>query len=161
MAGAPPSGWIRARGSSTGALSAGAVGVPAADPWPLPLGGGGASRSCDLSIIPRSCSTSLSRIEGWDLRCGTCLRPGQEGSGETAEPMLVGADTLIRSQTEEHHRWVDRCGVITRQEGAEENPFIGDRLIISDNREDPGNPLVLDGEAIDAAAQDPLAIGKL
>ena len=38
---------------------------------------------------------------------------------------------------------------------------MGDRLIISDNREDPGNPLVLDGEAIDAAARDPLAIGKL
>ncbi len=38
---------------------------------------------------------------------------------------------------------------------------MGDRLIISDNREDPGNPLVLDGEAIDAAAQDPLAIGKI
>jgi hypothetical protein len=38
---------------------------------------------------------------------------------------------------------------------------MGDRLIIPDNREDPGNPLVLDGEAIDAAAQDPLAIGKL
>ncbi|MFN5696796.1 MAG: hypothetical protein ACK486_07160 [Cyanobacteriota bacterium] len=35
------------------------------------------------------------------------------------------------------------------------------RLIISDNREEPGNPLVLDGEAIDAAARDPLAIGKL
>ncbi len=35
------------------------------------------------------------------------------------------------------------------------------RLIISDNRDDPGNPLVLDGEAIDAAAQDSLAIGKL
>jgi hypothetical protein len=35
------------------------------------------------------------------------------------------------------------------------------RLIISDNRDDPGNALVLDGEAIDAAAQDPLAIGKL
>ena len=35
--------------------------------------------------------------------------------------------------------------------GAEENPFMGDRLIISDNREDPGNPLVLDGVAIDAA----------
>jgi hypothetical protein len=51
--------------------------------------------------------------------------------------------------------------VITRQEGAEENPFMGDRLIISDNRKDPGNPLVLDGEAIDAAARDPLAIGKL
>jgi hypothetical protein len=26
------------------------------------------------------------------------------------------------------------------------------RLIIADNRNDPGNPLVLDGEAIDAAA---------
>jgi hypothetical protein len=38
---------------------------------------------------------------------------------------------------------------------------MGDRLIISDNREDPDNPLVLDGEAIDAAARDPLAIGKL
>ena len=38
---------------------------------------------------------------------------------------------------------------------------MGDRLIISDNREDPGNPLVLDGEAIDAAVRDPLAIGKL
>ncbi|MBD2550425.1 hypothetical protein H6G65_12680 [Microcystis elabens FACHB-917] len=38
---------------------------------------------------------------------------------------------------------------------------MGDRLIISDNREDPGNPLVLNGEAIDAAARDPLAIGKL
>jgi hypothetical protein len=35
------------------------------------------------------------------------------------------------------------------------------RLIVSDNREDTGNPLVLDGEAIDAAARDPLAIGKL
>ena len=35
------------------------------------------------------------------------------------------------------------------------------RFIISDNREDPGNPLVLDGEASDAAAKDPLAIGKL
>ena len=38
---------------------------------------------------------------------------------------------------------------------------VSSRLIISDNREDPGNPLVLDGEAIDAAAQDPLAIGRL
>jgi hypothetical protein len=35
------------------------------------------------------------------------------------------------------------------------------RLIISDNPEDPGNPLVLDGEAIDAAAKDPVAIGKV
>jgi hypothetical protein len=35
------------------------------------------------------------------------------------------------------------------------------RLIVSDNRDDPGNPLVLEGDAIDAAAQDPLAIGKL
>ena len=35
------------------------------------------------------------------------------------------------------------------------------RLIIADNSEVPGNPLVLDGEAIDAAAQDPLAIGKI
>ena len=35
------------------------------------------------------------------------------------------------------------------------------RLIISDNRDDPGNPLVLDGEAIDAAAKDAAAIGKL
>lgn len=29
---------------------------------------------------------------------------------------------------------------------------MGQRLIISDNRDNPGNPLVLDGEAIDAAA---------
>jgi hypothetical protein len=28
---------------------------------------------------------------------------------------------------------------------------MGDRLIISDNREEPGNPLVLTGVAIDAA----------
>jgi hypothetical protein len=35
------------------------------------------------------------------------------------------------------------------------------RLIISDNRDDPGNPLVLDGDAMDAAARDPMAIGKL
>jgi hypothetical protein len=35
------------------------------------------------------------------------------------------------------------------------------RLIVSDNRDDPGNPLVLDGEAIDAAASDTVAIGKL
>lgn len=35
------------------------------------------------------------------------------------------------------------------------------RLIVSDNRDDPGNPLVLDGAAIDAAASDPVAIGKL
>ena len=34
-------------------------------------------------------------------------------------------------------------------------------MIISDNREDPGNPLVLDGEAVDTAAQDQLAIEKL
>jgi hypothetical protein len=26
-------------------------------------------------------------------RCGTCLRPGPEGSGETAEPVLVGAES--------------------------------------------------------------------
>jgi hypothetical protein len=38
---------------------------------------------------------------------------------------------------------------------------MGDRLIITDNREDPDNPLVLHGEDIDAAAEDPLAIGKL
>jgi hypothetical protein len=38
---------------------------------------------------------------------------------------------------------------------------MGDRPIISDNREDPGKPLVLDGEAIDAAARAPLSIGKL
>lgn len=35
------------------------------------------------------------------------------------------------------------------------------RLIISDNREEPGNPLVLDGGVIDAAASEPAAIGKL
>lgn len=35
------------------------------------------------------------------------------------------------------------------------------RLIISDNPEDPDNPLVLDGEAIDAAAKDPVAIDKV
>lgn len=39
-------------------------------------------------------------------------------------------------------------------------PIVTQCLIISDNREDPGNPLVLDGEAIDAAAQDPQAIGQ-
>lgn len=44
---------------------------------------------------------------------------------------------------------------------AKHSAVVSSRLIISDNREDPGNPLVLDGEAIDAAAQDPLAIGKL
>jgi hypothetical protein len=38
---------------------------------------------------------------------------------------------------------------------------VSPRLIVSDNRDDPGNPLVLDGEAIDAAASDPVAIGKL
>jgi hypothetical protein len=38
---------------------------------------------------------------------------------------------------------------------------VSPRLIISDNRDEPGNPLVLDGEAIDAAASDPVAIGKL
>jgi hypothetical protein len=26
-------------------------------------------------------------------RCGTCLRPGSEGSGEMAEPALVGAES--------------------------------------------------------------------
>ena len=35
------------------------------------------------------------------------------------------------------------------------------RLIISDNRDDPGTPLILDGDAIEGAAQDPVAIGKL
>lgn len=35
------------------------------------------------------------------------------------------------------------------------------RLIISDNRDDPGNPLVLDGQAIAGAASEPAAIGKL
>ena len=35
------------------------------------------------------------------------------------------------------------------------------RLIISDNPKDPGNPLVLDGAAIDAASRDPVAIGKV
>ncbi len=34
-------------------------------------------------------------------------------------------------------------------------------MVISGNREDPGNPLALDGEAIGAEAQDPLAIEKL
>jgi hypothetical protein len=38
---------------------------------------------------------------------------------------------------------------------------MGPRLIVSDNREDPGNPLILDGQAIDEAARDPVAIGKL
>jgi hypothetical protein len=38
---------------------------------------------------------------------------------------------------------------------------VSPRLIISDNRDDPGNPLVLDGEAIEGAASDPVAIGKL
>jgi hypothetical protein len=36
---------------------------------------------------------------------------------------------------------------------------VAQSLIISDNRENPANPLVLDGGAIDAAAQDPVAIG--
>ena len=35
------------------------------------------------------------------------------------------------------------------------------RLIISDNRDNPGNPLILDDDAIEGAAQDPGAIGKL
>jgi len=35
------------------------------------------------------------------------------------------------------------------------------RLIISDNRDDPGNPMVLDGDALEEAARDPQAIGKL
>jgi hypothetical protein len=38
---------------------------------------------------------------------------------------------------------------------------VSTRLIISDNRDEPGISSVLDGEAIDAAAQDPLAIGSL
>jgi hypothetical protein len=38
---------------------------------------------------------------------------------------------------------------------------MGHQLIISDNHEAPGNPLVLDGEAIDAAAREPVAIEKL
>jgi hypothetical protein len=38
---------------------------------------------------------------------------------------------------------------------------MGQRLIISDNRDDPGNPLVLDGKAIDAAAKDPQAMALL
>ena len=38
---------------------------------------------------------------------------------------------------------------------------MGQRLIISDNRDDPGNPLVLDGEVIDKAAEDHLKIGQL
>jgi hypothetical protein len=29
---------------------------------------------------------------------------------------------------------------------------VAQRLIVFDNRDDPGNPLVLDGDAIDAAA---------
>ena len=35
---------------------------------------------------------------------------------------------------------------------------MGQRLIISNNRDDPGDPQVLDGEAIDAAVQEPLTI---
>jgi hypothetical protein len=35
------------------------------------------------------------------------------------------------------------------------------RLFISDNRDAPGNTMVLDGEAIEGAASDPAAIGKL
>lgn len=38
---------------------------------------------------------------------------------------------------------------------------MGQRLIVSNNREDPGNPLILDGQAIDEAARDPVAISKL
>jgi hypothetical protein len=38
---------------------------------------------------------------------------------------------------------------------------MGQRPIVSDNRDDPGNPLVRDGDAIDAAAKDAHAIGKL
>ena len=34
-------------------------------------------------------------------------------------------------------------------------------LTISDNRDDPGNPLILGGEAIDGAAKAPLTIGQL
>lgn len=34
-------------------------------------------------------------------------------------------------------------------------------LISSDNREDPGNPMVLDGDALEEAARDPQVIGKL
>jgi hypothetical protein len=38
---------------------------------------------------------------------------------------------------------------------------MGRRLIISDNLDDPLNPLVLDGAAFAAAARDPLATGML
>ena len=37
---------------------------------------------------------------------------------------------------------------------------MGQRLIISANRDDPDNPLILDGDPMDTAADDPLAIGK-
>ena len=77
------------------------------------------------------------------------VSPFSSGSGRrlAIEPQLLAQPGAI--------------GVITRQEGAEQNPFTGDRLVISGNREDPGNPLALDGEAIGAEAQDPLAIEKL
>jgi hypothetical protein len=39
--------------------------------------------------------------------------------------------------------------------------LVGQRLIISDNQDEAGSPLLLDGEAIDGAAKDSLAIGQL
>jgi len=37
---------------------------------------------------------------------------------------------------------------------------MGQPLIVSDNRENPGNPLIVDGQAIEEAARDPVAIDK-
>ena len=66
-------------------------------------------------------------------------------------PIHPLVSTGPRCLPERRGSWLLFCGCLA----------MSPRLIISDNRDDPGNPLVLDGEAIEGAASEPAAIGKL
>ena len=92
------------------------------------------------------------------MACYLLVKPAtpacNESSPNDLDDIPSAACRSIREQPSTSPYWLGQSARVSFE-------TMPQRLIISDNPEDPGNPLVLDGEAIDAAAKDPVGIGKV
>ncbi len=118
------------------------------------MGVGSASTRCGFASDSPSFLATVRQLSpatpiSWRSRSARLV--SKPNTSRTNVPKRLG---LIRSSKL-------RTGQRAQQLMSHRSQTMSPRLIISDNRDDPGNPLVLDGEAIDEAASDPVAIGKL
>jgi hypothetical protein len=91
------------------------------------FGAGAAPPAIEIvSIVVLAARSALIRAQGPDRPKRSCSL----GFGFARILSELGAKervSVCSSQTEEHRR-VDRCGLLTRQEGTGQNPVMGDRL---------------------------------